>query len=482
MYLGIDIGTSGVKALVLAENGSTAEQTTVALKVSRPHPLWSEQSPDEWWTAVETAVLSLDPALRARVQSIGLSGQMHGAVLLGADDRVLRPAILWNDGRAQAQCADLLAIAPDTHTITGNPVLAGFTAPKLLWVRENEPEIFAVTRTVLLPKDWLRLRMTGDKVSDISDASGTLWLDVAQRRWSEQMLAACGLDERFMPRLCEGNQAGGRLTAEVAGAWGMKRVTVAGGGGDNAAGAVGLGVIDPGQTVLSLGTSGVIFTVTEGFRPHPTTAIHAFAHALPERWHQMSVMLSAAACLDWAARFLGLGDVAALLARSLRADPKSKVQFLPYLSGERTPHGNAAAQGIFFGLTNADGQAEAARAVLEGVAMGLRDGLDALIAAGAEIGEIEMAGGGSRAEIWGPIIAAALGRPLIWREGCDLGPAVGAARLARMAAGGGTIAEVCAPRPVMARVETDASTIARMTERQERFRALYVAVKPMWPV
>lgn len=480
MYLGIDLGTSGVKALLLERDGVIAAQASAPLTVSRPRPLWSEQAPDDWWRAVETAVMAFDPGLRAQVRGIGLSGQMHGAVLLGADDRVLRPAILWNDGRAQAQCAELLHREPRTPAITGNPALAGFTAPKLLWVRENEPEIHAAIRTVLLPKDWVRLQMTGDKASDMSDASGTLWLDVARRCWSVPMLAACGLDERHMPRLIEGSAISGRLLPDIATRWGMERVIVAGGGGDNAAGAVGLGAVDPGQTFLSLGTSGVIFTVTDGFRPNPAAAVHAFAHALPGRWHQMSVMLSAAACLDWAARFLGLGDVPALLERSLAVDDAADVIFLPYLSGERTPHGNPAAQGVFFGLTNSTGPAEAARAVLESVAMGLRDGLDALLDAGAQIGEIAMAGGGSRASVWGPIIAATLGRPLIWREGGDLGPALGAARLAQLAAGDGTVQEICAARPVTARVEPDPALADQMASRQQRFRELYRALEPLW--
>lgn len=480
MYLGIDIGTSGVKALLLAEDGTTAAQANAPLTVSRPCPGWSEQAPDQWWNAVEAAVGNLDGSLRARVRAIGLSGQMHGAVVLGGDDRVLRPAILWNDGRSQAQCAQLLRIEPRTPEITGNPVLAGFTAPKLLWLREAEPEIFAASRTVLLPKDWVRLRMTGEKVADMSDASGTLWLDVARRQWSSPMLAACGLDERHMPRLCEGSAVSGRISRAVAARWGMDQVIVAGGAGDNAAGAIGLGVVNPGETFLSLGTSGVIFTATDGFRPNPNAAVHAFAHAVPGRWHQMSVMLSAAGCLDWAAGFLGLDGVPALLAASLRAEDTSGVIFMPYLSGERTPHGNPAAQGVFFGLTNASGQAEAALAVLEGVAMGLRDGLDALVAAGTEIGEIGMAGGGSRAAAWGPIISAALGRPLVWRQGGELGPALGAARLAQLATGDRSLSEVCVARPVTARMEPQPAMVERMAIRQARFRELYRALEPIW--
>lgn len=480
MYLGIDIGTSGVKALLVDERGAIAAQATTPLTVSRPHPLWSEQAPTDWWAAVEAAVGSLDPSLRRKVRGIGLSGQMHGAVMLGAKNEVLRPAILWNDGRAQAQCAELLEIEPRTPEITGNPVLAGFTAPKLLWLREKEPDIFKATRRILLPKDWVRLRMTGETFSDMSDASGTLWLDVAARRWSADMLAACGLDETMMPLLCEGSDASATLSADVAAHWGMERVAVAGGGGDNAAGAIGLGVVDPGQTFLSLGTSGVIFTVTEGFRPNPDAAVHAFAHAVPDRWHRMSVMLSAASCLDWASRLMGLPDVPALLSISLEANVASELLFLPYLSGERTPHANPAAQGVFFGLTSETRQAEMALAVLEGVAMGLRDGLDALTGATTTIDEISMAGGGSRSDAWGRVIAATLERPLVWREGGDVGPALGAARLGRVAAGDGTIAEVCVPPDITARVTPEAEHVERMRIKQRRFRKLFASVKGLW--
>lgn len=480
MYLGIDIGTSSVKALLLAEDGSIAGQASAPLSVSRPRPFWSEQAPEDWWHAVEATVAALDADLRARVRGIGLSGQMHGAVLLDASDAVLRPAILWNDGRSQEQCAELLRINPRTPSLTGNPVLAGFTAPKLLWVRDHEPAIFAALRTVLLPKDWVRLRMTGEKVSDMSDASGTLWLDVARRQWSSAMLDACGLDIDTMPRLCEGSSVSGKLLPEVAARWGMARVTIAGGGGDNAAGAVGLGAVEPGETFLSLGTSGVIFTVTDGFRPCPSGAVHAFAHAVPERWHQMSVMLSASASLDWATRFLRFSTVTALLSAARKANEDSGPIFLPYLSGERTPHGDPAAMGVFFGLTNGTGPAEAARAVMEGVAMGLRDGLDALVAAGATIGDIGMAGGGSRAMDWGEIIAAALGHSLVWRAGSDLGPAMGAARLARLATGEGSLHEVCAPGPVFARIDPAPALTDRMAQQQLRFRALYRQLAPVW--
>ncbi len=480
MFLGIDIGTSSVKALLLDCNGVIIDQKTHPLTLQRPRALWSEQTPDDWWQAVDQTVRAIDARSRASVQAIGLSGQMHGAVVLGKDDQPLRAAILWNDGRAQPQCATLLQTAPRTWEITGNPVLAGFTAPKLVWMQENEPEVFAAIRSVLLPKDWLRLRMTGEKVSDMSDASGTLWLDVRQRRWSPEMLAATRLSESMMPRLVEGSEVSSQLSAAVAEQWGMARVPVAGGGGDNAAGAIGLGVVRPGETFLSLGTSGVIFTVTDGFQPRPESGVHAFAHAVPKTWHRMSVMLSASACLDWAANLTGSASVPALLDIALDADPHSDLLFLPYLSGERTPHADPSARGVFFGMTGRTGPAELARAVLEGVAMGLRDGLDVLTGAGTDIIEINMAGGGSRSELWGRILAATLGRPLVWHQGGDTGPALGAARLAQVAAGAGSLGEVCKAPQITARVDPDEALEDVMRERQERFRSLYRAVSPLW--
>ncbi|PNU04832.1 xylulokinase [Novosphingobium guangzhouense] len=478
MYLGIDIGTSGVKAVLADDGGAVVEQAVIPLSVSRLHPLWSEQSPSDWWSATERAVAALDPALRRKVRAIGLSGQMHGAVVLDASDKVLRPAILWNDGRAGPQCAQLLELEPRTHTITGNPVVAGFTAPKLLWLARHEPEVFAAIRTVLLPKDWLRLMMTGEKLSDMSDASGTLWLDVGARDWSDAMLDACGLSRAAMPGLVEGSAPAGRLTAKIAERWGMERVPVAGGAGDNAAGAIGLGVTHPGEAFLSLGTSGVIFSVSNGFQPDVSRGIHAFAHALPDTWHRMTVMLSAAACLDWAARVLAFPDVAALLAQAEEASVQPGVIFLPYLSGERSPHPDPDAQGVWFGMTSATTRADLAKAVLEGVAMGLRDGLDALEAGGDAIGELAMAGGGSRSMVWGQIIAAALGRPLVWRANAAVGPALGAAHLARMAIDG---VDTCpAAGPEISRIEPEARLAARMAEHQPRFRALYTALKDHW--
>jgi xylulokinase len=269
MYMGIDIGTSAVKAAVIDETGRVVDQASSPLTVSRPHPLWSEQNPADWWAATNSAVSDLRLPLRKSVRAIGLSGQMHGATLLDKNQRALRPAILWNDGRSAQQCVELEAAVPQMTAITGNRAMPGFTAPKLLWVREHEPEIFAATAKVVLPKDYVRLRMTGETASDMSDSAGTLWLDVAKRRWSDAMLSGTGLDASHMPALFEGNDITGELRAELAEAWGMPRVPVVAGGGDNAAGAIGVGVVRPGEAFLSLGTSGVLFLANDGYRPNP---------------------------------------------------------------------------------------------------------------------------------------------------------------------------------------------------------------------
>jgi xylulokinase len=317
MFLGIDLGTSEVKALLLDERHRIVATTGERLTLQRPRPLWSEQHPVDWLTATDKALLRLaveQPAEMAAVSAIGLSGQMHGAVLLDAADEVLRPAILWNDGRSGAACAALEAAVPRLHTITGNLAMPGFTAPKLWWVREHEPEVFDHVRSVLLPKDWLRFKLTGEKVSEMSDASGTLWLDVGRRRWSSEVLAACGLDFEQMPRLVEGSKVSGALNPVLATRWGLTpSIPVAGGGGDNAASAVGIGAVRPGQGFVSLGTSGVIFLASDRFRPNPASAMHAFCHALPDAWHQMSVMLSAASALRWVRELLGLPSEEALL-------------------------------------------------------------------------------------------------------------------------------------------------------------------------
>jgi xylulokinase len=477
MYLGIDIGTSGVKAVIVGEGGAVLAQHSAPLEVSRPQPLWSEQDPDAWVAATDAAVLGLPADMRAQIRGVGLAGQMHGATLLGEDDRPLRPAILWNDGRSFAECAALEAAEPEARAITGNIAMPGFTAPKLLWVRAHEPDVFARVRTVLLPKDYVRLALTGDKASDMADSAGTLWLDVGSRAWSDAMLAATGLSREHMPALHEGSEATGTLRADVAARWGMERVPVAAGGGDNAAGAAGVGVIADGDALLSLGTSGVIFVATRDFRPNPARAVHAFCHCLPGMWHQMSVHLSAASCLDWAAR-LTATDVPGLLAAAETAGAANGPElFLPYLSGERTPHNDPHARGAFLGLDNDTGPGRLGAAVLEGVAFAHADGLAALREAGTRVEELSVIGGGARSRYWGTIIAAALDVRLAYIAGGEVGPALGAAKLAQIAITGASAAEVCTRPDVLDVVEPDEKLAQRLAPKLEKFRAAYSAAR-----
>ena len=478
MYLGIDIGTSSVKSVLLDERGATVAHAAAPLEVSRPQPGFSEQDPQQWWEATVKAVGALPAKSRAAVRAVGLSGQMHGATLLDAEDRVLRPAILWNDGRSARECVDLEHREPHARAITGNIMMPGFTAPKLLWVSRHQPEIFRRTACVLLPKDYVRLRLTGDKVSDMSDASGTGWLNVAAREWSDAMLVATGLTRTHMPRLTEGTSPTGTLSATAAGELQLPRAAVAGGGGDNAASAVGLGVVSPGQAFLSLGTSGVLFVVTDTFRPNPEGAAHAFCHCLPSRWHQMSVMLSAAATLDWVAQLTGQSDLRRLVDEA-RSRPVSRQSpfFLPYLSGERTPHNDPRARGVFFGINPDTGAADLTAAVLEGVALAFADGLEVLLEKGGWVDEISVTGGGARLPYWGELLAAALGRPLTYREGSEVGAALGAARLARLAVSGENVADVCLPPPMARVVQPDAALAALLTDRRHTFMRLYRDLK-----
>ncbi len=480
MFLGIDIGTSGVKAVVVSDQGRICGQGTAPLAVSRPHPLWSEQQADDWWTATEAAVLAIEPAVRSQVQAIGLAGQMHGATLLGADDRPLRPAILWNDGRSFAECEALERAVPASREISGNLAMPGFTAPKLLWVRAHEPDVFARVKTVLLPKDFVRLCMTGEKASDLSDSAGTLWLDVAKRDWSDALLGTCGLGRGAMPTLYEGCDETGALRKDVAARWGMDAVPVVAGGGDNAAGAAGVGVVREGDALLSLGTSGVIFVATGDFRPNPARAVHAFCHCLPQMWHQMSVHLSAASCIDWGAAAIGVDGPAAFFELAETAGPGAGEElFLPYLSGERTPHNDPHVRGAFLGLGNETNTARLAEAVLEGVAFALADGLGALREAGTVIESLSVIGGGARSAYWGQIIAAALETRLVYLEGGEVGPALGAARLAQIAMTGAEPSLVCAAPPVSNIIEHDPAIAEMLAPKLARFRAAYPAISAL---
>lgn len=435
MYLGLDLGTSSVKAIIMNEQGDVVTSYSVPLAISRPHPQWSEQDPLHWWQATEEAVLQLGCHFPMdQIEAIGLSGQMHGAVLLDDQQAVLRPAILWNDGRSFKQCQMLEAQYPQFKKITGNLVMPGFTAPKLQWVAEHEPEIFQHIAHVLLPKDFLRWKMSGNFASDMSDSAGTLWLDMQKRDWSDELLKATGLTRRQMPTLFEGNQITGYLLADIAKKWQMKQVPIIAGGGDNAAGAIGVGVYQPGQAMLSLGTSGVYFVVSEQFLQNSDNAVHSFCHALPNTWHLMSVMLSAASCLDWVCQLTGIESVSAMFEEVEHATfADSPLLFLPYLSGERTPYNNPNAKGIFWGLTHEHQRADLCQAVLEGVSFALRQGIEVAENAGQSADNITLIGGGARSEYWRQQLADITGKTLDYRQGGDVGPALGAARLAQLA-------------------------------------------------
>ncbi len=483
MFLGIDLGTSSVKAVLVDDSGAVCAESSSPLTIARPQPLWSEQDPDAWWRATVSAVAGLPQAALPAVRAVGLTGQMHGAVLLDAADRVIRPAILWNDGRAAAACDELERRQPDSRTITGNLAMPGFTAPKLIWIADNEPDNFRRIARVLLPKDWLRFKLTGAFVTDPSDAAGTLWLDVARREWSAAMLAACDLDERHMPRIVEGTAIAGELTREAAPLLGLRSgIPVAGGGGDNACGAVGIGAVHPGKAFLSLGTSGVIFVADAAVRPDPERSVHAFCHCIPNMWHRMAVMLSGASTLSAVARLAGAANesqfVTEIEAAGIMARTGSRLVMLPYLSGERTPHNDPNATGVFFGIDGACTREDLGRAALEGVAFALADGLDALEATGRSIESLSVIGGGSRSRYWGRLIAAALERPLVYHRGGEIGPALGAARLARIAIGSASVDEAC-PAPLIDEVLAPEPVLtAALAPRRALFRRLYRDLKP----
>lgn len=479
MYLGIDVGTSAVKAVIVGEDGILVEQASATLSVDRPAPRHSEQDPENWWLATCSAVLSLSKHARSGVRAIGLSGQMHGATLLGVSDEVLRPAILWNDGRSDAECDELAGDVPNLATVTGNRAMPGFTAPKILWIRKHEPTVFSQVAKVLLPKDFIRLKMSGDYASDVSDAAGTLWLNTLERDWSDTSLAACGLSRHQMPALFEGNEFTGSLSSEVAADWGMGRVPIAAGGGDNAAGAVGGGAVAVGDAFISLGTSGVIFHADDQFRPNTDRAVHTFCHALPGLWHQMSVTLCAASAIDWVASVTGFDSPADIYAAAEhRGEPATTEVFLPYLAGERTPHNDPHALGAFFGLTSSTDSASLAQAALEGVAFSFVDGLEALQGAGVRIDKLDVIGGGSRSSYWGRILSAALGVPLVYRESGAVGPAFGAARLAMIAETSQSIQDVCMRPPEIETISPDPMLQQVYCEKIKHFRTLYRQTSP----
>jgi xylulokinase len=475
MYLGLDLGTSGVKAILIDDDQTVLASASAAIEVSRPHPGWSEQDPADWIAATGAALGELASTTDlSGVRGIGLSGHMHGATILGPDDRVLRPCILWNDTRSHAEAAELDS-DPAFRAITGNIVFPGFTAPKLVWVARHEPEIFGKVARVLLPKDYLRLWLTGEAVSEMSDAAGTSWLDTGARDWSDELLAKTGLDRSAMPRLVEGSDVSGGLRSELAATFGLPvGVPVAGGAGDNAASAIGMGVVSAGQAFVSLGTSGVLFAANESYRPDPATAVHTFCHAIPGAWHQMGVILAATDALNWYGRFVGQ-DAAALTGALGTLETPGKTVFLPYLGGERTPLNDAGIRGAFLVLEHATDQRAGTRAVLEGVAFALRDCRDALAATGTRIDRLIAVGGGARSEYWLKAIATALDCPIDLPASAELGAAFGAARLGMMVATG-EVETIATPPKITSTIEPVGSLTAAFDEGMSRYTAAQKAI------
>lgn len=481
-YLGLDLGTSGLKALLIDADQRVVASANASLSVSRPRPGWSEQDPASWIAAAEKALAALkaaEPKRLAAVRGIGLSGQMHGATVIDAADKVLYPCILWNDVRSHAEAAELDA-DPAFREISGNIVFPGFTAPKLVWLQRHSPEIFDKTAKVLLPKDYLRLWLTGEHVSEMSDAAGTAWLDTGGRCWSEILLAASGMAKAQMPRLVEGSEISGTLRPALADGWGMEGdVIIAGGAGDNAASAIGVGAVGSGRAFLSIGTSGVLFAANDCYRPNAASAVHAFCHAVPETWHQMGVILSATDCLNWLAGVTAstAADLADAVGDAL--EPPGGVTFLPYLSGERTPHNDARIRGALTGLDHATDRAALTRAVMEGTAFAFRDCLAAMEAAGTTIGTVIALGGGSNSAYWLKAIATALERPMALPADGEYGAAFGAARLALIAAEAGAVATIATPPAITRQIEPETALLGAYRDAYQRYRALYPAIGPV---
>lgn len=446
MYLGLDIGTSGVKALVIDEHDRPVAQTVAPLAVSRPQPLWAEQDPEDWWGAVVATLdaLAADaPQAMQAVRAIGLSGQMLGVTLLDETDRPIRPALLWNDGRAAAEGVALEQRFPAFVDTVGCRAMPGFSAPKLRWLATQEPQALARARRVLLTKDHVRLRLSGDAASDRADSSATLLMETRTGDWHDGLLAACGLDRSKLPRLVDSAEITGTLRRDLATRWHLPIATpIVGGAGDNMCAGVGVGAVSSGDAYIGLGTSGVYFLANDAFVPARSGGMHTHRHAVPGLYCQNAVVLSAGAALAWLAGVLRVADIDALMAEVEAAalSPAQTPIFTPYLSGERTPHDDPSLTAAFSGLTHRTDTPALVQSVLEGVALAIADGHDALLGSGARIGAVTLTGGGARSALWARLIAAAIGLPLRLQADAQSGPALGAARLARQGVGGPLVA------------------------------------------
>ncbi|MCV2888358.1 xylulokinase [Ruegeria aquimaris] len=479
MFIGLDLGTSGVRAVLVRPDGSVLDSAEAALSARHLHPGWSEQDPADWLTAARAALVSLaqrHPLAMERVVGLGLSGQMHGAVLLDETGAVLRPAILWNDSRSFAEAAELDAMV-DVRDLSGNIVFPGFTAPKLLWLARHEPQVFARVAKVMLPKDYLVWWLTGEVGTEMSDAAGTAWLDVGARDWSDRLLKAGGMRRDQMPDLREGTGIVGPIRPDLAADLGLPDgVQVVAGGADNAAAACGVGALAEGDGFVSLGTSGVLLAARNGFYPDPASAVHTFCHAVPGRWYQMGVILAATDSLNWLARITG-AQAATLTGELSDLSAPGPVRFLPYLSGERTPHNDAAIRGAFLHLDIAQDRTDLTRAVVEGVSFALRDSLDALRATGADLPRLLAIGGGTRSRYWVELLATVLGLPLDLPEQGDFGAALGAARLAICGVTGAAPDQVMTRPPIAETIDPRTDLIEAYAQAHAGFAASYPKLK-----
>jgi xylulokinase len=477
--LGLDIGTTGVRCLAVDEHGTVAAETSETYPISSPRPGWSEQHPQDWWDATCKVIAEMRVAIGNEIQGIGLTGQMHGAVFLDHNDAVIRPAILWNDQRTGAQCNTITERvgARRLAEIACNPALTGFQAPKILWLRDEEPTAYERVASVLLPKDYIRLRLTGERSTDASDASGTLLLDLTERTWSREILDALEIPISWLPGVCESPERTGHVRPDVASHLGLhNQVPVAAGGGDNAAAAVGNGIVREGLASCSIGTSGVLFAHTDVLTPDPSGRLHAFCHAVPERYHLMGVTLAAGGALRWWRDLVGRASYDELTELASQAPPGSEgLLFLPYLTGERTPHLDPHARGGFLGLTSRHQLSHLTRAVMEGVAFSLRDSLEIMVDLGATPTEIRATGGGARSQFWRQLLADVFGRPIV-RTLVDEGPAYGAALLAGVAAGVfEDIDEACAG------ISLRPDACEPSTVQMRRYEDYYAAYRELYP-
>ncbi len=505
--LGIDVSTTATKALVIDERGSVVAIASDEYEFFTPRPLWAEQNPADWWRACVKVIRRVLEKIPAReIAGIGLTGQMHGLVLLDAEGNVLRPCIMWNDQRTAKQCAEITDQVGGTKNLLrmiGNPVLPGFTAPKILWVRENEPQVYARAAHVLLPKDYLRYKLTGAYATEVSDASGTALLDVAQRNWSDELLKAIEIPRAWLPDVFESSVVSAKISADAANETGLLEGTpVVGGGGDQAAQAVGTGIVQEGIVSATLGTSGVVFASSDSYRLEPNGLLHAFCHAVPNKWHLMGVMLSAAGSFRWFRDALGEQekreardakeqrdenkDVYEILTeKAARANAGCEgLIFLPYLTGERTPHPDPHARGAFFGITLRHRKEHFARAVLEGVAYGLRDSLELMRALGLNISQVRASGGGARSELWRQILANVFNSEIAlvnWNPESGFrteGAAFGAALLAGVGAGVyANVEDACARTIHVTDLATQGKDVQVYDDYYQVYRALYPALQ-----